>query len=54
MAKNQVIRLENIPDNVYDYIMEKKTEMIKEKKRHVSNEKVVFTIIKNQIDAEKS
>lgn len=46
MSNNPRICLTNIPDDVFELIMDKKTKMIKEKKKHVSNELSVFALIR--------
>lgn len=46
---NPVICLRNYPESLFTVISNKKAEMIKKSKRHVSNEMVVITMLKETI-----
>lgn len=47
---NPIICLRNYPESLFKVISDKKAEMIKQKKRHVSFEMVVITMLKESIE----
>ena len=50
---NPVICLRKYPEGLFKAISDKKAEMIKQKKRHVSYEMVVITMLKESIEVKQ-